>query len=83
MLSRTAAMMRRRRSGQSSSGSSQAETGGANGHGHDFGKFVHTITLYSNTFLSTRNRFPFSGKLPFPSSCLKYHEIGLTHNDKT
>ncbi len=83
MMSRTAVMMMRRRSSQSSPGSSQTETGGADSHGHDFGKFVHIISLCLGTFLSQRNRFPSSGKPPFPSSWLKYNEIGLSHNGKT
>lgn len=83
MMSRTTVRMMRRRSSQSSPGSSQTETGGADSHGHDFGKFVHIISLYLGTFLSQRNRFPSSGKLPFPSSCLKYNEISHLHNDKT
>ncbi len=45
MMSRTAVMMMmRRRSSQSSPGSSQAETGGAEGHGHYFCKSVHIIS---------------------------------------
>ena len=44
MMSRTAVMMMRRRSSQSSPGSSQAETGGAEGHSHYFCKSVHIIS---------------------------------------
>ena len=70
-MSRTAVGMMRRRSSQSSPGSSQTETGGADNHGHDFGKSVHIISHVLTHICICKDQFPLFRKTSDPEFMAK------------